>query len=111
MSIDFEADAEAFRKAILGTSAPPKPALPLPVKPTIRSEFVKTKYGLAGPYFYAYWREGKKVKKKYLGKQLPDNLRFLYRTKNVKPDDSIESALSALFDEGTLNPRSANDSK
>jgi hypothetical protein len=25
-----------------------------------------------GPYWYAYWREGPKVRKKYLGKTRPD---------------------------------------
>ena len=24
-----------------------------------------------GPYYYAYWREGKKVKSRYIGKELP----------------------------------------
>jgi hypothetical protein len=24
-----------------------------------------------GPYWYVYWREGKKLKKKYIGKELP----------------------------------------
>jgi hypothetical protein len=44
---------------------------------TYRREYVKCgKKGCScakgkghGPYWYAYWREGKKLKKKYLGKK------------------------------------------
>lgn len=52
---------------------PKKPvADDIPANATIRSEF--TKCGkpncdkLHGPYFYAYWKDGKKVKKRYIGK-------------------------------------------
>jgi hypothetical protein len=45
-------------------------------KETFRSEWVKCgKPGCGscphGPYWYAYWREGKKTRKRYIGKERP----------------------------------------
>lgn len=39
-----------------------------------------------GPYFYAYWREGDKVKKKYIGKQLP-------KTNDQDQDQDLEELI------------------
>lgn len=54
----------------------------IPEKATIRLEFVKTKNGgKAGSYYYAYWREDRKLKKKYLGKTSPAELQGTYNQK------------------------------
>jgi hypothetical protein len=104
---DFELDIERmtkahqdFMRALAGESLATKPKKNLPERPTIRLEFVKTKYGKAGPYYYAYWREGKKVKKKYLGKDLPPELQSRYRSMadNPRHDDAdISAAMSSMF--------------
>lgn len=61
-------------------SAEPVAATPerLPRVPgvTLRREYVQCgKAGCTrcphGPYWYAYWREGARLRKRYLGKQLP----------------------------------------
>jgi hypothetical protein len=98
---------EEFMKALeTGGRIPSKPAVILPERPTIRSEFVKTRTGgRAGPYFYAYWREGKKVKKKYLGKHLPEHLRrvFNYQAEDSRRNNAdISAAMSSMFDDSVL---------
>ena len=41
---------------------------------------------LHGPYFYAYWKQDKKLKKKYVGKNLEDfGLRKIAREVKLKP--------------------------
>jgi hypothetical protein len=45
----------------------------IPKNATIRKEYVNCKKpncyrgAVHGPYYYAYWKEGKKIKKKYIG--------------------------------------------
>ena len=51
--------------------------LPGEKKVTLRLEHIKCSKPSCqkcphGPYWYAYWHEGKRLKKKYLGKQLPE---------------------------------------
>lgn len=64
--------------------ASPEPAAPaadvIPRVPgvTLRREYVRCrKAGCTrcphGPYWYAYWREGARLRKRYLGKQLPSD--------------------------------------
>ena len=36
-----------------------------------------------GPYWYKYWREGERVRSKYVGKQLPTDIEFL-ESKEIK---------------------------
>jgi hypothetical protein len=66
--------AENFiKKQELIESACANRAKSIPKNATIRKEYVNCKKpncyrGAAhGPYYYAYWREGKKTKKKYIG--------------------------------------------
>jgi hypothetical protein len=48
----------------------------IPLNATIRQEYVKCGnpdcQNLHGPYFYAYWEQDKKLKKRYVGKNLED---------------------------------------
>ena len=53
----------------------------IPVNATIRKEYVKCGkvlcyHGNHGPYYYAYWKdpETKKLKKKYIGTDMPKNI-------------------------------------
>ena len=46
----------------------------IPANATIRREYIKSKEGKErGPYIYAYWKEGKKLRKKYIGKSFEAN--------------------------------------
>jgi hypothetical protein len=66
--------AENFiKKHELIESACANRAKSIPKNATIRKEYVNCKKpncyrgGAHGPYYYAYWKEGKKTKKKYIG--------------------------------------------
>jgi len=66
--------AENFiKKHELIESACANRAKSIPKNATIRKEYVNCKKPncyrdrIHGPYYYAYWREGKKIKKKYIG--------------------------------------------
>ena len=46
---------------------------------------------LHGPYFYAYWKQDKKLKKKYVGKNLEDfGLRKIAREVKLKPSQNTK---------------------
>lgn len=87
-------------------SPPPREEQPLsnfkiPEKATIRLEFIKTKNGgKAGPYYYAYWRENRKLEKKYLGKNLPAEFQETYNQKREDPkydNTDIAIAMNSMF--------------
>jgi hypothetical protein len=66
--------AENFiKKHELIESACSNRAKSIPKNATIRKEYVNCKKPICyrgaahGPYYYAYWKEGKKIKKKYIG--------------------------------------------
>jgi hypothetical protein len=48
--------------------------LEIPMNATIRQEYVKCGnpdcQNAHGPYFYAYWKQDKKLNKKYVGKNM-----------------------------------------
>jgi hypothetical protein len=48
----------------------------IPLNATTRQEYVKCGnpdcQNLHGPYFYAYWKQGKKLNKRVVGKNLED---------------------------------------
>ena len=50
--------------------------LEIPLNATIRQEYVKCGNpdctNSHGPYLYAYWKQDKKLKKRYVGKNLED---------------------------------------
>ncbi|GIU72264.1 MAG: hypothetical protein KatS3mg003_1743 [Candidatus Nitrosocaldaceae archaeon] len=48
--------------------------LDIPDSATLRYEYVYVNNKRYGPYLYAYYREGKKLKKRYLGKSYNDYL-------------------------------------
>ena len=56
----------------------------IPLNATIRQEYVKCGdpdcQNSHGPYFYAYWKQDKKLKKRYVGKNLED-----FRLRNGYP--------------------------
>ena len=62
----------------------------IPVNATIRQEYVKCGnpdcQNSHGPYFYAYWKQDKKLKKRYVGKNLEDfGLRKIAKQIKLKP--------------------------
>jgi hypothetical protein len=62
----------------------------IPVNATIRQEYVKCGnpdcQNLHGPYFYAYWKQDKKLNKRYIGKNLEDfRLRKIAKEIKLKP--------------------------
>src|SRR5437762_1878357 len=52
---------------------------PIPKAATLRKEFVLCgKKGCSkphGPYWFAFWRDGDKMRKRYIGKKIPSTLR------------------------------------
>jgi hypothetical protein len=72
--------------------------LEIPPNATIRQEYVKCGdpdcQNLHGPYLYAYWKQGKKLKKRYVGKNLEDiDLRKIAKEIKVKPSQLIKLKL------------------
>ena len=64
--------------------------LEIPLNATIRQEFIRCGnpdcQNSHGPYFYAYWKQDKKLKKRYVGKNLEDfRLRRIAKEIKVKP--------------------------
>ena len=62
----------------------------IPPNATIRQEYVKCGnpdcQNLHGPYFYAYWKQDKKLNKRYVGKNLEDfRLRKIAKEIKLKP--------------------------
>src|SRR5215469_9379850 len=62
----------------------------IPLNATIRQEYVKCGdpdcQKSHGPYFYAYWKEDKKLNKRYVGKNLEDfRLRKIAKEIKLKP--------------------------
>src|SRR5215469_4705871 len=62
----------------------------IPLNATIRQEYVKCGnpdcQNLHGSYFYAYWKEDKKLNKRYVGKNLEDfRLRKIAKQIKLKP--------------------------
>jgi hypothetical protein len=69
--------------------------LEIPLNATIRQEYVKCGnpdcQNLHGPYLYAYWKQDKKLNKKYVGKNLEDfGLRKIAKEIDVKPSQLIK---------------------
>ena len=64
----------------------------IPLNATIRQGYVKCGnpdcQNLHGPYFYAYWKEDKKLKKRYVGKNLED-FRLRKTAKQIKLKPSL----------------------
>src|SRR5215469_6263988 len=64
--------------------------LEIPLNATIRQKYVKCGnpdcQNLHGPYFYAYWKLDKKLKKRYVGKDLEDfGIRKIAKALKLKP--------------------------
>jgi len=64
----------------------------IPLNATIRQEYVKCGnpdcQKSHGPYFYAYWKQDKKLKKRYVGKHLEDfRLRKIAKTECLREQD------------------------
>src|SRR5215472_8078147 len=64
--------------------------LEIPPNATIRQEYVKCGdpdcENSHGPYFYAYWKQDKKLKKRYVGKNLEDfAIRQIAKKVKLKP--------------------------
>jgi hypothetical protein len=62
----------------------------IPLNATIRQEYVKCGnpdcQKSHGPYLYAYWKQDKKLKKRYVGKHLEDfRLRKIAKQLKLKP--------------------------
>ena len=62
----------------------------IPLNATIRQEYVKCGdpdcQNLHGPYLYAYWKQDKKLKKRYVGKNLEDfAIRRIAKEVKLKP--------------------------
>jgi hypothetical protein len=62
----------------------------IPQNATARQEYVKCEnpdcQNLHGPYLYAYWKEDKKLNKKYVGKKFEDfRLRRIAKEIRLKP--------------------------
>jgi hypothetical protein len=62
----------------------------IPLNATIRQEYVKCGnpdcQKSHGPYFYAYWKQDKKLKKRYVGKNLEDfAIRKIAKEVKLKP--------------------------
>jgi hypothetical protein len=69
--------------------------LEIPPNATIRQEYVKCGdpdcQNQHGPYLYAYWKQDKKLKKKYVGKNLEDfRLRKLAKEIKLRPSQLIK---------------------
>jgi hypothetical protein len=69
--------------------------LEIPLNATIRQEYVKCGnpdcLNSHGPYLYAYWKQDKKLKKRYVGKNLEDfGLRKIAKEIKVKPSQLIK---------------------
>ena len=67
----------------------------IPLNATIRQEYVKCGnpdcQKLHGPYFYAYWKQDKKLNKRYVGKHLEDfRLRKIAKVVKLKPSILIK---------------------
>ena len=67
----------------------------IPPNATIRQEYVKCGnpdcQNSHGPYLYAYWKEDKKLKKRYVGKNLEDfRLRKLAKEIKLRPSQLIK---------------------
>jgi hypothetical protein len=69
--------------------------LEIPPNATIRQEYVKCGdpdcQNSHGPYLYAYWKQDKKLKKRYVGKNLEEfGLRKIAKEIKVKPSQLIK---------------------
>jgi hypothetical protein len=69
--------------------------LEIPQNATIRQEFVRCGnpdcQNLHGPYLYAYWKQDKKLKKRYVGKNLEDfGLRKIAKEIKLRPSQLIK---------------------
>ena len=69
--------------------------LDIPPNATIRQEYVKCGdpdcQNSHGPYLYAYWKQDKKLNKKYVGKNLEDfRLRKLAKEIKLRPSQLIK---------------------
>jgi hypothetical protein len=69
--------------------------LEIPLNATIRQEYVKCGNPNCeishGPYLYAYWKQDKKLKKRYVGKNPEDfGLRKIAKEIKVKPSQLIK---------------------
>ena len=69
--------------------------LEIPPNATIRQEYVKCGnpdcQNSHGPYLYAYWKEDKKLKKRYVGKNLEDfRLRKLAKEIKLRPSQLMK---------------------
>ena len=69
--------------------------LEIPPNATIRQEYVKCGnpdcQNLHGPYFYAYWKQDKKLHKRYVGKNLEDfGLRKIAKEIKLRPSQLIK---------------------
>jgi hypothetical protein len=68
--------------------------LEIPSNATIRQEFVRCGnpdcQNSHGPYLYAYWKQDKKLKKRYVGKNLDFGLRKIAKEIKVKPSQLIK---------------------
>ena len=67
----------------------------IPLNATIRQEYVKCGNpdcrNQHGPYLYAYWKEAKKLKKRYVGKNLEDfMIRKIAKQIKLKPSQYIK---------------------
>jgi hypothetical protein len=65
--------------------------LEIPLNATLRQEYVKCGnpdcQNSHGPYFYAYWKQDKKLKKRYVGKNLEDfRLRKIAKEVKLRPN-------------------------
>jgi hypothetical protein len=70
----------------------------IPLNATLRQEYVKCGnpdcQNSHGPYLYAYWKQDKKLKKRYVGKNLEDfGLRKIAKEIKVKPSQLIKLKL------------------
>ena len=70
-------------------------SLEIPPNATIRQEYVKCGnpdcQKLHGPYLYAYWKQDKRLKKKYVGKNLEDfRLRKMAKEIKLRPSQLIK---------------------
>jgi hypothetical protein len=69
--------------------------LEIPLNATIRQEYVKCGdsdcLNQHGPYFYAYWKQDKKLKKRYVGKNFQDfAIRKIAKEVKLKPSQYIK---------------------
>ena len=67
----------------------------IPPNATIRQEFIRCGnpdcQNSHGPYLYAYWKQDKKLNKRYVGKNLEDfNLRKIAKEMKVRPSQLIK---------------------